>query len=745
MKNYILISLFICFAFNSRGQEQNATTLKKAESLYEDYAYDKAIAKFSEAQDGSPEVLRKLAESFYKIGNIEKAEVLYGKLVNSEASEPKDVYMYAASLMQNKKYVQAKEAMEKYKALNPDDSRAQSYLASTNLIEQLQKDKGQFKIKNLAINSVQEDFSPVYFKNKLAFTSSREGVKPIRRKWNWNKLPFLDVYIADISSDGELSGLKELNKMMNKKYHEGPVCYNHEENMMAFTRNNYKGKSKEGVIKLHIYITRNINGSWENPWPFVLNSNEYSVGHPAFSKDAKWMYFASDMPGGFGGVDLYKIEMKDDTTFGEAINLGADINTEGDEMFPTIHQDGILSFASNGQPGLGGLDVFVVQLKEDDELGVMYNLGSPINSNRDDFSFIINKNMKSGYFASNRAGGKGDDDIYYFDLLKPITFGKEIKGTVKDKKGEILANTTVKLWDEDGNIIDSVITSENGTYSFTVEGDKLFSLNGKKPKYFEGKNTADTHTDETVIISDLELEKDPGLSLYALITDKKEGTPLEAVKMKIIDNITGEEVLYETDVNGDYKKPLYGKKLQERGSYNIMLEKAGYLSKTVTYNVLFDKPGVYNVHESLDLTLDKLEVGGDISKLIQINPIYFDFNKFNIRPDAALELDKIVKVMNEYPGLEIELGSHTDSRGSAAYNTKLSDKRAKASAKYIKQHITNPERITGKGYGEAKLINKCSDGVKCTDEEHQENRRTEFIIIKLDEDVKVDNSSPNSF
>ena len=181
------------------------------------------------------------------------------------------------------------------------------------------------------------------------------------------------------------------------------------------------------------------------------------------------------------------------------------------------------------------------------------------------------------------------------------------------------------------------------------------------------------------------------------------------------------------------------------GSYNIVLEKEGYFGKTVTYNILFDKPGVYKIHENLDLTLDKLEVGGDVSNLIEINPIYFDFNKSNIRPDAALELDKIVKVMTDYPGIEIELGSHTDSRGSDSYNRKLSDRRAKASARYIKERISNPERITGKGYGESKLLNECKNGVKCSDEAHQENRRTEFIITKLDNNIKVKNNSPDSF
>ena len=344
---------------------------------------------------------------------------------------------------------------------------------------------------------------------------------------------------------------------------------------------------------------------------------------------------------------------------------------------------------------------------------------------------IIDADQKSGYLSSNRIEGKGDDDIYGVTMNAPFMFGKTIKGIAKDKKGEILAGVEVVLKDTEGAVVGTATSKEDGSYQFLVEGDKQFTLNGAKEKYFDGSNAANTETVEDIIIADLELEKDPGLSIYALITGKASKMPLDSVRMRITDNMTGKVEKYLTDQKGDYFKALANKKLNDRGSYNIEIERDGYLSKTVTYNTLFDKEGKYEVHSELDLSLEKIELGGDLSKIIDIKPIYFDLGRYKIRPDAATELDKIVKVMNENPKMEVELGSHTDARGSARSNESLSDKRAKASAQYVKERISNPDRIYGKGFGETKLVNECGDGVKCSEEKHQENRRTEFIIVKL--------------
>ena len=373
-------------------------------------------------------------------------------------------------------------------------------------------------------------------------------------------------------------------------------------------------------------------------------------------------------------------------------------------------------------------DFFLLKI---DSLGNKEWIGIYDGFNTDDHAYSLIQTSDSGYVVAGVAS-------------VPPNLGGNIRLIKTDKNGNILAGALVNLFDSEGTIVETVTTTEDGTYEFSVEADLEFSLDGNKADYFEGKNTASTKTEEEVVIADLVLEKDPGLSLYALITDKKTKAPLDSVTVTLLDNLTGLSEVFTTPATGDFRKALAGKKLNDRGSWNITIEKEGYFTKTVTYGTTLDRPGQYDVHADLDLSLDP-EVK-DLAELVQINPIKFDFNKYNIRPDAQVELNKIVEIMNKYPNMVVELGAHTDCRGSAAYNEKLSDRRAKASAKYISTKITNPKNIYGKGYGENRPIEDCGGSCKtCTDEQHDENRRTEFLIISTGADVKVNNTSTNSF
>ena len=752
MKTALLFLSFLLISLSTLAQDPVGKE-KKANAAYDNFSYDKAIERYGELGTSSLDLMRKEALSYWRLNNTEEAEPLFKDIVMTEGHTPEDVLNYALVLRSNEKYEESEEWMKKYGNLNETDLRAQLYAREKGSYQRMIRENKDLTIKNLDINSEQQDFSAIFYKDQVVFASSREGVKPIHRRWNWNRLPFLDVYVADKNTDNSLANPARLSGKINKKFHEGPVAFNQAGDFMIFTRNNYDGTSSEGVVRLQLFSSKLMDGKWTKPVPLPFNDNEYSVGHATISKDGKWLYFASNMPGGIGGVDLYRAEMFENGQYGDAVNLGDKINTEGDEMFPFIHAGGeMLFFSSNGRVGLGGQDVFMAQIKPDNVIGKVMNLGAPVNSSADDFSFVMTENQENGYFSSNREGGKGSDDIYSFDLAKPFTFGKIIKGVAKDKKGNLLADTKITLFDLMTGEEEVMMTNDDGAYEYVVEEDKTFNLRGQKSKYFDGTNTADTRTEEEVIVVDLVLEKDPGISLYAVVTDKKTGAPLNRVKMLIIDNMTGVKETVYTEVAGDYLKPLSDKKLDERGSYNFVLEKDGYLGKTVKYNALFDHEGKYNIHSDLDLTLEPIQVGGDLSKIIDINPIYFDLNKAIIRPDAALELDKIVKVMNENPNMVIELGSHTDSRGSDASNESLSDRRAKASAAYIAERITNPERIYGKGYGESKpnTVDASEDGgdvnqvlteafinafrannKKAFDKYHQMNRRTEFIIIKM--------------
>ena len=305
--------------------------------------------------------------------------------------------------------------------------------------------------------------------------------------------------------------------------------------------------------------------------------------------------------------------------------------------------------------------------------------------------------------------------------------------------GAILSGAQIILQNEAGEVLETVKADDSGAYLFRVEPELNYRISAKQTDYFDDQvqfSTKNLPQGTDKIQQDIDLEKDPGLALYALITDATSKLPLSGVKIEMVDNTSKSFFINQvTGESGDALKGLDGKKVNDQLSYTITLSKEGYLSKTVQFAVKIVAPGIINVHEKLDLTLDKIEIGADLASMIDIKPIYFDLGKYVIRPDASKELDKIVKVMNEYPTMQVELGSHTDCRGSIASNEKLSDNRAKASAAYVKARITNPERIYGKGFGESKLKNDCGcEGpVKstCSEVEHQENRRTEFIIVKM--------------
>jgi len=746
-----ITTLFFCLLSYSQKSPKEL----KGDKYFEKLNYYKAIDKYVALDSTiSTEGLRNLAESYRLTYQIEAAEEAYANLVTKEEAEARDYYYYAYVLKENKKYLESNKWMQKFQAtVSSDDLRAQHFVEDKDKVSSLLEDQGQFEISNLKINTAEEDFGTAYYNDQIVFASSREGVKAIKRRWSGNQLSFLDLYVADVDSGSvELDNVEQLYKKTNKKYHEGPAAFAKEGTYMAFTRNSYTGTSTEGEIKFQIFFMEQDSlGKWSEPESFHANSEEYSVGHPWLSEDGKTMYFASDMPGGYGMADIYKVEKTSEGSWGEPVNLGKGVNTEANDMFPFYQENQeLLLFASDGHVGLGGLDLFVSPL-QNGAFKEAKNLGSPMNSNKDDFAVIYNADMTAGYFSSNREEGKGDDDIYSFTMLKPFIFGKRIEGIAKDTEDNILAGVEVDLY-ENGEVVQTATTDENGMFSFMVEADKDFSLEGEKEEYFPGQNTVSTATELETVYTDVVLEKSADLSLYTLVRDSKTSLPLDSVTIYILDNFTGEEFATTlTGATGDMLKGIAGKKVGDRLSYNISLSKAGYFPKTVTFNHEITEPGQIDVHSILDLTMD--EVVQDLAHLVEINPIKFDLNKYNIRPDAAEELDKIVEVMNTYPGMVVELGSHTDCRGSASYNETLSDNRAKASAEYIKTKITDPDRISGKGYGETKILNGCTcergDGVPdavCTEDEHSENRRTEFRVISTGEDnLTVQNNSTDSF
>lgn len=626
---------------------------KKGDKYVFVYAYTKAIDAYTDAKALTPEGQRNLAISYHKMGQNFQSEAAYATIVNSSTeATPEDYYNYAMVLKMNGKFDESKKWMDKFAALKPDDLRTKSYLTNKLDLNTLIMDDSKFKILPMEINTESNDFGTCYYQNKIVFSSTRSTPSMFNRKDNWHGQPYLNLYVSDL--DGrQLKTPENFDKCINGKIHDGPASFNEDGTFMAYTRNNYKDRSKDKIVELQIYFSSHPDGKWSEPVPFIYNNESYSVGHPHLSKDGNTMYFTSNMPGGFGGTDLYKTTREKNGEWVKPVNMGNKINTEGDEMFPFVEEkNGILFFASNGHSGFGGLDIFMC-LMDGEKIGRVSNIGFPLNSRQDDYSFIVNDTLNNGYFSSNRSVA-GFDNIYAVEILKMLDNGKKLQGIAKDKNGVTLSNTYVTLSDEQSNVLDTITTLEGGAYLFLVDSNKKYNLLGKKAEYIDGKNTPSTFGSELIVISDL---------------------------------------------------------------------------------ILFEKFKIDSTH---------LTVGNDLSKVIDQKAVfegdlklkiaYFDLNKSDIRPDAAKEFDKIVAIMNEFPTMVIELGSFTDCSASELYNQGLSERRAKASVDYIQKRISNPGRISGVGYGEAKLLNGCNcEGVvisNCPDNENQLNRRTEFIIIK---------------
>ena len=642
-KLFIPISLFIGIGSNIIAQDKSNKELQGDKFAFV-YSFDKAIDSYTRTKQLSVEGQRNLAVSYHNMDQNIQAEAAYLKLINSSGGVlPEDYYNYAMVLKTNGKYEEANKWMNKFKELKPGDLRAKSYTDNNPGLDKLLKDDGTYKIEHLAINTDAEDFGTCYYKDKIVFSSSRAKPSLNEKKYNWNGKPFLDMYISEVE-EGQLKTPEIFDKSLNSKMHDGTASFSKDGTYMAFTCNNHETKRKDRVVGLEICFSNYKDGKWSKMEPFILNNKDYSVGQPCLTADGNTMYFTSDMPGGYGGSDIYRITKNEKGEWGIPENLGNKINTEGDEMFPFFEENNeVLFFTSNGLFGFGGLDIFMCAINGS-KFGRVHNAGYPLNTQYDDFAVIVNDKMSKGYFSSDRTGGSGDDDIYAVDLLKNLNIGKKIIGLAKDKDGKAVPKTFITLFTDKGDVLDTVTTKDDGAYAFLVDLDKNFKLIGEKQKYIKGENVANTFGTAFIVKADVIL-------------------------------LTKEEII-----------------------------------------------------------VAKIQVNADLGKILALDAIYFDLDKYNIRPDAEIELEKIVKIMNEHPAMIVELGAHTDCRETKEYNQLLSEKRAKASVEYIQKKITKPERIYGKGYGKTKLINGCAcDGTvvsSCTEEEHQKNRRTEFIIVK---------------
>ena len=482
VRNYKKIFLLIvCFA--SLSMYSQKVKEAKADKSYDKFAYVDAIKTYERVVASgykSQDLLQKLGNAYYFKANLVKAAKWYGELfAYSQNIDPEYYYRYAHSLKGVKDYAKADEIMSKFNELKGTDLRAKLAVSQKDYLARIKKNSGRYNVENAGINTKYSDYGSSFYNNKVIFASARDTGSLANRRHAWTGERFTNLYQADIIAEGSLTKSEKFSTKLNSRVNESTPVFTKDGKTVYFTRNNYingkKGKDSEQTTLLKLYKATLEGNKWINVKELPFNSNNYSVAHPSLSDDEHTLYFASNMPGTLGQSDLYKIAINADGSFGAPVNLGNKINTEGRETFPMITPDGELYFASDGHPGLGGLDIFVSKMDKESNFGEVVNVGEPVNSSYDDFAFLINDKTRYGYFTSNRLGGKGGDDIYKFkEIQKLITKCEQnLSGLVTDKEtGLPLADAKVILLDSDFKTLKNVISDKDGKFDFGLKGCK---------------------------------------------------------------------------------------------------------------------------------------------------------------------------------------------------------------------------------------------------------------------------------
>ena len=709
--------------------------LSKADKLYRDLAYHEAIPVYEAyiKKHDSARAMAQLGDCYRLTSRYDKAEYWYSKAVDKGGVDAK-YKLYLAQMQQvNGKYEEAAKMYASYKQAVPEDRRSGNEMKACADYGQYLLSRDRYTVKDLDFNSAGYDFGTALFNEGIIYSSSRDSARAISREHTWTGTQFFDMWYVK----GEKTKFGKPQRLKGDaatKYHEAIPTFTSDFKKVYFTRNNFQNNktktSSDKIMKLKIYESEVDGLNWKNDKGFSFNNDEYSVGHPALSPDGNTLYFVSDMPGGYGATDLY-VSKKEGETWGTPKNLGPDINTEGREMFPSVDKDGELYFSSDGHGGLGGLDNFRVKLNaKTGKFGKIRNIGAPINSSYDDFAMVYGKDKSYGYFTSDRPDGKGLDDIYTF-----TDDGIYLEGIVVDAKtGEPICNSKVvmnaKLTSaEQGR----TATECDGEFEFNVIKNTDYCFVGSADGYTTNSDVCATTKGVTAggkVFVKIPLQKSLGYAMSVQVLGKtpQGEKPLPNAKVLLSSQCEGWTKAFTTDENGKICEVV-----RCDCDYIIVANAQGYLpnNKTVikndTFCIIDRKCGVNPREETI--TLENIPGEGDTSLAIELKDIYYDFDKWYIRSESEQELTKLLGFLQENPETIVEIGSHTDARAPFDYNIRLSQRRAQSVVDWLVQRGINRSRLKPKGYGETQPRNGCTDGVQCSEYEHQRNRRTEFRVI----------------
>ena len=759
-------------------------TKSAADKAYDRLSYLKAADLYQQlgAADLDAAAKTRLADSYRLNGDTESAEYWYAQSINAD-SYSEDFLHYAQVLQSNGKCEAALRQYSQYlKRVGADANLPRASVSDCSEWEFLPKQ--QVLVTNIReINSAHLDFSPIPYRGGLVFTSTRGSVASEYEDL-WTKDNFSDLFFTERTGNQAFTKPKLLQGAINGDFHDGIATFNKSGTLMYFSRNDEQGKNSRNIVDLKIYSAELQNQLWVNVQELPFNDKEISTCHPTLSADGMTLYFASNRMGGFGGMDLYKA-VRSGNTWSEPENLGPAINTAGNELFPFINQKNELYFASSGHEGIGGLDIYVAKMKGKGWTKAE-NLGAPINSAKDDFGFSILENGEEGYFSSNRIGGQGGDDIYYWTANAAVGNSRNVITIIDEETGERLPDVMVTVVEgivNEKNIAPigglkvsndgtdyipytqsiSLLTDPKGKVQPDVRTGKTYTILIKKAGYTSLKKVVNAYdllkTPEFII----PLSKRKGLALKGTVIHEKYNHFIPNAQVELFNFCTGEYEKMHSDELGNFEfylacgcdyeltgsKERFSTDKKNYSTLNIDCKSAKPINSILYLSVedeatkptkpIPPKPTTNVKPSTAPPVTSSLESRPyKVGQIISLENVYYDFNKYYIRSDAARELDHVVSLLKKYPSMEIQLSSHTDSRGNNTYNQRLSQQRADAAVDYIISKGIAPARISAKGYGESQPRNGCIDGIRCNEDEHQRNRRTEIKITRLDEEVSIE-------
>ncbi|RYE25586.1 MAG: hypothetical protein EOP51_03565 [Sphingobacteriales bacterium] len=701
----------------------------RADYLYRHLAFHEAIPFYEKTavQVSDPILFAQLGDCYKLTKNYERAAQWYAKAVAINGCPDAAKLSYGQTLMTLGKYEQALYWLKQYQQAMPNDRRTANLVSSCENAHNIADAMPQGSVALMSFNSNGSEFGPTLRKGELVFTSDSTIAGANSKVDNWTGTPFYNLYTVACKENGKCDNdLKKVGANINTKFHDGPATFSADGNTMYFTRTNYDEKflsrgsvpDQSGTVRLQIMVASGYDAAtnkYQKTAAFPFNSKNYSTAHATLSPSGNTMVFASDMPGGEGNTDLY-VTHNVGGQWSDPENLGKNVNTEGQEAFPYLKDDNTLYFSSDGQVGLGGLDIYMASINGS-SASAPQNMGVPMNSTYDDMSPVFYTDSDNGYFASNRPSEKAGDNIYYINKQRNFLHVKIVDANTGAKiPGASVSLTSMKddrdfSSDRDGNVYAQLYPESQ--YDIVVS----------KPGYENKKLQAATFNlkNNDTITQEISLSPDFAIVYSAVVLDEQTMEPIEN-PMVVFSQMGKSDIdSVQLETGG-----MYTTSLKPNADYHVYAVKHNYYSS----EKILSTNGIGNIGKTAladTLYMKKLRVG----EVYKIENIYYDYDKSTIREDAKPSLNTLITLLEQYPEMKIQVNSHTDCRGSDAYNTRLSNARAMSVIKYLQQRGISATRLKSKGFGESSPVDKCEACDKCSEEQHQRNRRTEFQIITM--------------